>query len=144
MGGGRKPRSEVLVYCGTRYTWSPKGYWRSTTMADRHSLTRRIWTERSGPIPPGHKVIFLDGNRFNVHPDNLACLSHSDCQKRRLLDPEYKMIVKCYVLYGHLIRAIEDKIDPERILRRCEKAWLTRRLRFGPSGGNRGRSVVEK
>jgi hypothetical protein len=136
MPGGRKPRSEVLAYDGKGYTWSPKGYWRCTTMGDRHSLTRLIWEHHHGPIPSGHKVIYVDGDRYNVSLSNLACLSHSACQKRRMQDPDYRMITKCYVLYGHLIRTIKDTMDPDRVRDRSRKAWETRRARYGPSGGN--------
>lgn len=133
---GRKPHAEVLVYKGLRYTWSTKGYWRATTMGDRHNLTRRLWTEAHGPIPGGHKVIYLDGDRFNVRLLNLACLSHAEVQKRRLADPDYRALTACFLTYGHLINAIAMQLDPERARSRGRKIWATRRLRYGISGGN--------
>ena len=136
---GRKTCSDVLVYQGKRYTWSVKGYWRCTSMGDRHNLSRLIWAQANGPIPPGHKVIYLDGNRFNVSPDNLACLSHADVQKRRLKDQEYRAISKAMGFYGLLINRINEQLDPSLARLRARKAWETRLQRFGPSGGNRGR-----
>lgn len=133
---GRKPTGDVLIYNGQRYTWSIKGYWRSTCSNDRHNLTRLIWETHHGEIPPGHKVIYKDGNRFNVSIENLDCLSHSDFQKQRLEDPEYRMLVKCYTIYGQLIRNIIETTDPERRDLRYRKVWETRRNRYGNSGGN--------
>lgn len=34
-----------------------------------------IWEEHNGPVPPGHAVIFGDGNRRNFEPDNLLLVS---------------------------------------------------------------------
>lgn len=134
--GGRRPHGTVLVYEGRRYTWSSKGYWRCTTKGDRHNLARHVWEERRGPIPPGHKVIYLDGDRFNVRIENLACLSHSDVQKRRMKDPEYKAVASCYSTYGRLLWTIQNRLNPSLGSERSRKAWDTRRRRFGPSGGN--------
>lgn len=36
---------------------------------------RVIWEEEYGPIPDGHVVTFLDGNKLNFEPDNLALIS---------------------------------------------------------------------
>jgi hypothetical protein len=133
---GRKPAGQVLVYQGRRYTWSVKGYWRCTTMGNRHNLTRLIWEQHNGTIPAGHKIIYLDGNRNNLTLKNLACLSHSECQKRRLQDPEYRLMDKCFLMYGHLIKKIADIAEPGRSRKRALKAWVTRRIRYGQSGGN--------
>lgn len=34
-----------------------------------------IWEAANGPVPPGHAVIFGDGNRRNFEPDNLILVS---------------------------------------------------------------------
>lgn len=34
-----------------------------------------IWEEHNGPLPPGHVVIFGDGNRRNFDPENLILVS---------------------------------------------------------------------
>lgn len=44
-----------------KVNWTPK-----------HKL---IYEENYGPIPKGHVVIFLDGNRQNFNPDNLQAVS---------------------------------------------------------------------
>jgi len=34
-----------------------------------------IWERHNGPVPPGHVVIFGDGNRRNFDPGNLLLVS---------------------------------------------------------------------
>ncbi|GBF35427.1 bacteriophage phi 1.45 protein-like protein [Desulfocucumis palustris] len=36
-----------------------------------------IWEEHNGPIPPGHVVIFGDGNNRNFNPENLLLVSRA-------------------------------------------------------------------
>lgn len=48
----------------------PHRRWRSV-----HSI---LWEEHNGPILPGHVVIFIDGNRDNIHIDNLAMVSRRE------------------------------------------------------------------
>ena len=141
--GGRKPRSAVLVFEGRRYTWSIKnGAWRCTTAADRHNLARRIYERAHGPVPAGHIVIYLDGNRFNLAPENLAAMTHRDVQLRRLQDPDYRAILMATGFYGQLSRAIQDSLDPSRRRTALKKAWETSRRRYGPSGRSKKRSVA--
>jgi len=47
-----------------------------------------IWEEHNGPVPPGHAVIFGDGNRRNFDPDNLILVSRAQLavlNKNRLI-----------------------------------------------------------
>jgi hypothetical protein len=41
-----------------------------------------IWEENHGPIPPGHKVVFKDGNHLNRDIDNLELLTNSEQVRR--------------------------------------------------------------
>ena len=36
-----------------------------------------IWEEHNGPVPPGHVIIFGDGNNRNFDPENLLCVSRA-------------------------------------------------------------------
>lgn len=50
-----------------------------------------IWEEHNGPVPPGHVVIFGDGNRRNFDPDNLILVSRAQLavlNKRRLIQDD--------------------------------------------------------
>ena len=37
-----------------------------------------IWEEANGPVPKGHKILFLDGNPQNFSLDNLVCISNAE------------------------------------------------------------------
>jgi hypothetical protein len=45
-------------------------------------LSRRTWEESNGPIPPGHVIVFRDGQRDNCAIGNLECISRADLARR--------------------------------------------------------------
>ena len=45
-------------------------------------LNRHTWEQHKGPIPPGHIVIFKDGDRSNCAIENLDILSKADNARR--------------------------------------------------------------
>jgi len=59
---------EVKVNQRNPYTGAP------TWFRFKHRL---IWEAEHGPIPAGHAVVFLDGDRLNCDLDNLRCVPRS-------------------------------------------------------------------
>lgn len=108
-------------------------------MGDRHNLARRIWERVHGPITAGCKIVYRDGNRFNLAVENLACFTHAEFQRWRLQDENYRAIAECQMYYGKLVLAIAEGANPERKKERYRKIIETRRRRYGPSMGNVGR-----
>lgn len=50
-----------------------------------------VWREHHGPVPEGHIIVFLDGNKTNVDISNLACVNRSDIaqmNKNRYFDSD--------------------------------------------------------
>ena len=41
-------------------------------------LHRYLWELENGPIPDGHMLIFLDGNRYNCNLDNLSLVTNGE------------------------------------------------------------------
>lgn len=41
-------------------------------------MHRKVWEEHYGPIPRGHAVVFLNGDKTNWDISNLACLSKNE------------------------------------------------------------------
>lgn len=39
---------------------------------------RLIWEKQNGPIPKGHKIVFIDGNKNNFDINNLALVSNAE------------------------------------------------------------------
>ena len=43
--------------------------------AERWAAVHRLaWVEANGPVPRGHRIVFLDGDRMNIALDNLLCV----------------------------------------------------------------------
>lgn len=70
---------------------------------------RVIYEQEKGKIPPGHKVIFADGNRFNFDIDNLVLVSDSEVliMNQNKLRFENKELTKTGTITAKLI----DKIN---------------------------------
>lgn len=73
----------VIEYKGRKYTCQ-KTCGRHRYLRDTISRTKMmylhhvIWSEHNGPIPPGHKVAFKDGNHLNCALENLELLTNSE------------------------------------------------------------------
>lgn len=39
---------------------------------------RVVWEQANGKIPKGHRILFADGNRLNMAPDNLLLVSRGE------------------------------------------------------------------
>lgn len=69
-------------------------------------LNRYLWTQAHGPIPPGHAVVFRDGNKANCTLDNLELVSQAELMRRnsvhRLPAPVAQVI--------HLIGAVKRQL----------------------------------
>jgi hypothetical protein len=73
---GKKLRSKVFqkkVRFGGREFSMHSGYLTATS-GDRVLLHHAVWIRKNGPIPPGHNLLFRDGNRRNCALGNLRCL----------------------------------------------------------------------
>jgi hypothetical protein len=78
----------AVCYKGRKYTCQLTGsgrrrrhrYLRATVRRrdGTNYLHHAIWEEHNGPVPPGYKVCFIDGNHLNCAIDNLELLSNSD------------------------------------------------------------------
>lgn len=68
-----------------------------------------IYELHNGPIPPKHKVIFADGNRFNFDPDNLILVSNSQelIMNQRKLRYKDKELTRT----GSMIAKVIDKAN---------------------------------
>lgn len=77
---------------------------------------RIVYREHYGEIPPGHKVIYADGNKLNNDPSNLILVSDSEelIMNRHNLRFDKKELTTT----GHLIAKVIDKsnkVNNERL-----------------------------
>ena len=66
---------------GTISKWEC-GYTRIKTGDNEWEFIQRyVWRKHHGEIPPGHSVIFLDGNTDNYNIENLALVNRNELMK---------------------------------------------------------------
>lgn len=85
-GIARNPRPDAkpaVIYQGRKYSQDSNGYWRATVGRDpNRRLHHVIWVAANGPLPPGHKLVFKDGDKNNWQLANLELLSNSEQTRR--------------------------------------------------------------
>jgi len=112
---GHKPANRLPV--GT-IVKNSEGYWlqkirdSGVRRQDWVFCHRQIWESLHGPIPPGHLVTFLNGNKDDLDPANLALVSreeHAALTMRNLRseDPE---ITQNGVYIARLLTKIAQKL----------------------------------
>lgn len=110
---GHKPQTWVPV--GTEVV-DPDGYLKRKIADDAvpsrfnwqfvHVL---VWEEANGPRPPGHTIVFKDGNKRNVALDNLECISRAELMRRNTVHNYPKPLAQAIQLRGALKRQINRR-----------------------------------
>lgn len=126
QAGGRAPATQFKT--GHKpHTWHPIGHERITHDGYRQrkltdtGVTRRdyvnvhhlVWIELRGQIPPGHILIFRDGNPANITIDNLECISRAENMRRNTYHNYPKEIAQLIQLRGALNRKINHAAKKE-------------------------------
>lgn len=68
-----------------------------------------LWTAAHGPIPAGHAVVFTNGNRQDIRPDNLTLISRRELMRRNTVHNLPKPVAQAVQLLGALTRQIRRK-----------------------------------
>lgn len=68
------------------------------------------WEEVNGPLPPGHAVVFRDGNKANVALENLELVSRAELLSRNTLHRYPKEVALLIQLRGALMRKINNRL----------------------------------
>lgn len=110
---GRLPHNHQPIG-HTRLT--AEGYWQRKTQdtrctrRDYISLHHLIWRWHGREIPPGHALIFIDGNPKNLDINNLQLLSRRELMLRNSRHYNYPPeINQCMQLLGALKRKINNR-----------------------------------
>lgn len=77
---------------------------------------RIIWEKQNGPIPAGHMVIFLDGNKKNFDIKNLKLISQKECatlnkMHLRTEDPQLTETALAMVQLMHKVKQKQNEIS---------------------------------
>jgi len=71
-----------------------------------------IWQEHTGKtLPKGHAIIFLDGNKRNFDPDNLACITRAELMRRNTIHRYPQPLRLAIRQVATLKRKINEKQD---------------------------------
>jgi len=94
--------------------WRGDGYlWRKVRddgpMHRRWEMVHRlIWIEHHGAIATGHAVVFRDGDRHHLHPDNLELITRRQLQERNSIHRYPPELRKTMKLVARLRRTLND------------------------------------
>ncbi len=73
-------------------------------------LNRWIWKQAHGPIPPGYKIAFIDGDRGNCEPENLEIISEAEMMRRNSVHNLPKELADVIQLAGALKRKLRTRM----------------------------------
>lgn len=72
-----------------------------------------VWEAAHGPVPPGHVVVFRNGNKADIQPSNLELLTRADLMRRNSIHrypPELKSTIRAVSKLAKKIRHAEEAI----------------------------------
>lgn len=125
QAGGRS--AETRFKKGNRpHSWNPIGHERITkdgylqrkttdtgyTPRDYRMAHHLLWEAHHGPVPPGHALVFKDGNKQHIELDNLELLSRAAlCQRNTIhrYSAELKGIIRLQKKLERAIRRHDEK-----------------------------------
>ncbi len=68
-----------------------------------------VWEEHHGPVPKGHRVCFINGDKRDIRIGNLALISDADNMRRNSLHNQPTEIRQIIQLRGALNRKINAR-----------------------------------
>lgn len=122
--GGRSVQTQ-FQQGQTSHNWKPIGHERLTkdgiwqrkvtdtgvTSRDYVAIHKLVWEQHNGPVPAGHIVVFIDGNRENFDPANLECISRKENMHRNSVHRLPKEVAQLVQLVGALNRQINKRTE---------------------------------
>lgn len=74
-------------------------------------VQRLVWEEHRGPIPDGHVVTFIDGDKLNCEIDNLTLVSRQELMSRNTVHNLPEDLRQVVQLKGALVRQINKRSE---------------------------------
>jgi len=68
-----------------------------------------LWEEHHGPVPPGHNVVFINGNKADIRIENLELITRREQMRRNTVHNYGKEIAGLYQLKGAITRQINKR-----------------------------------
>lgn len=94
---------DIRIECGRPIMKDDDGNWKTAA--------RVIWEKEHGTVPEGYVVTVLDGDCFNISPDNLACVpvSYMGLLQRHEFRSTNPEITKTGIIWCELLEALKEK-----------------------------------
>jgi hypothetical protein len=70
-----------------------------------------LWTQANGPVPPGHALIFRNGDKFDIRLDNLQLITRRELMARNSVHTLPPALARTVQLLGALNRKIRRGIQ---------------------------------
>lgn len=74
-------------------------------------LNRYNWVQNNGPIPPGHTVVFKDGNRAHCEIENLELISRAELMKRNTIHNYPPDLKSAIMMLGAVKRKLRENAE---------------------------------
>ena len=96
---------------------APDGY-RKRKVADRRDVPSRfnwtfvhvlVWVQAHGPVPAGHAIAFVNGDRADIRLDNLELITRRDLMARNSIHHLPEPLANTVMLLGALNRQIRKR-----------------------------------
>lgn len=68
-----------------------------------------VWEEAHGPVPPGHSIVFKDGDKTNIQLSNLECIPRAELMARNTVHRLPKELARTVQLLGAVKRQINRR-----------------------------------
>jgi hypothetical protein len=81
--------------------WPLQSRWRAVHLI--------LWEQANGPLPKGHAVIFINGDRSDIRLDNLACITRRELMARNSVHNLPKPLAQTVQLLGRLNRQLRKR-----------------------------------
>lgn len=122
VAGGNSPRTRFQP--GNRpHTWQPIGHVRVTkdgylqrkatdtgyTPHDYVFIHHLVWRMHGNTVPPGHALVFRDGDKRNVDINNLELVTRTELMRRNTIHNYPREIVQLVHLRGAITRQINKR-----------------------------------
>jgi hypothetical protein len=105
------------------HSWNPVGHEREVkggylqrkiqdtgcTRRDYVMVHHLVWREAGREIPPGHALVFKDGNKRNFSLDNLELISRAELMRRNSVHNYGPEIARVHQLQGAIMRQINKR-----------------------------------
>lgn len=110
------------------HTWHPIGHTRETkvgylqrkvsdtrcTRRDYVGIHHLVWRMHGNTVPPGHALVFRDGDKRNFDINNLELVGRADLMRKNSVHRHGKEIASAYQLIGAIKRQINKQTKEQR------------------------------